>query len=216
MPAPRSLQSLANTEGGHSFVEGENFADPSAELEAMGGDPFFLNDDNVIDVDTDVESGSEEDDDEEMAMPSSLLAGMAVASSGGVMDMIGKEEKWSATDGKGPAPKPPPPPRPENFSDRSAELEAMGGDPFFLNDDNVIDVESGSEEDADEEMAMPSSLLAGMAMASGGGVMDMIGKEEKWSATNGKGPAPKPPPPPRPDDWEWDGIVDENAHLDDF
>ena len=126
--APRSLQSLANVDGRHSFVEGENFADRSAELEALGGDPFFLDDDSVIDVDAGDESGSEED----------------------------------------------------------------------------------------EEMAMPSSLLAGMAMASGGGVMDVIGKQEKRYATDGKGPIPKPPPPPRPDDWEWDGIVDENAHLDDF
>jgi hypothetical protein len=104
----------------------------------------------------------------------------------------------------------------EKFADRSAELESLGGDPFFL-DDYDDNNESGSVEDDDEEMAVPSSLLAGMAMASDGGVMDVIGEvEKKWSATAGLGPAPRPPPPPRPDDWEWDGIVDENAHLDDF
>jgi hypothetical protein len=104
----------------------------------------------------------------------------------------------------------------EKFADRQAELESMGGDPFFLDDYDDSD-ESGSEEDDAEEMAVPSSLLGGMAMASDGGTMDVIGQvEKKWSATDGKGPAPRPPPPPRPDDWEWDGIVDENAHLDDF
>jgi hypothetical protein len=57
--APRSLQLLANVDGRHSFVEGEDFADRSAELEALGGDPFFLDDD-------DDESVSEEDGVEEM------------------------------------------------------------------------------------------------------------------------------------------------------
>lgn len=107
----------------------------------------------------------------------------------------------------------------ENFADRSAELEALGGDPFFLDDGDVVDVnvnDDVSESEEDEEMAVPSSLLADMTMASGGGAMDVIGKVEKWSATDGKGPKPPRRPPPRPDDWEWDGIVDENAHLDDF
>jgi hypothetical protein len=121
--APRSLQLMAEVEGRHSFVEGEHFTDRSAELESLGGDPFFLDDYNDAEDDpaddNDESSGSEERHDQEMAavaVPSSLLAGLAMASGGGVMDEIGKvEKKWSATDGKGPAPKPPPPPLPDDW-----------------------------------------------------------------------------------------------------
>ena len=46
---------LASTPPGtRSYVEGDTFEDPKEEVEALGGDPFFLDDD---------EKGSKDDDD---------------------------------------------------------------------------------------------------------------------------------------------------------
>jgi hypothetical protein len=97
----------------------------------------------------------------------------------------------------------------ENFSDRFAEVESMGGDSFFLTSDD------SELEEVDD------TFTSNMATASGGGddAMSAIGNtvEERYYATDGKGPAPsKYNVQPKEDGkkWEWDGTVDEDAHMD--
>lgn len=89
------------------------------------------------------------------------------------------------------------------FDDYCAEIEAMGGDPFFMDD--------GEEREA--KMAEIESSMVPKELQLG----TVIEKTDKESFPNGKGPtriqddidSDKPDP-----DWEWDGIVDEDAHLD--
>jgi len=80
------------------------------------------------------------------------------------------------------------------FDNRFDEIEAMGGDPSFLDDD-------------DENEVKMAKLDLG----------EFNKKANKQSVTDGKGPtqmqdknmAEKTDP-----DWEWDGIVDEDAQWD--
>jgi hypothetical protein len=93
----------------------------------------------------------------------------------------------------------------EDFSDRMAELEAMGGDPFFLSDGDDDDDQQSST-DTDNDLAM---------MSSAAGVPNAVDTLEDRYVTDGKGPMPNTrKEEPRGDGWEWDGIVDENAHMD--
>jgi hypothetical protein len=98
----------------------------------------------------------------------------------------------------------------QDFSDRMAELEAMGGDPFFLSDGDDDDQQSSTGKDNDIEA--PSSTLMSSAA---GGVPNVVDALEDRYVTDGKGPMPNTrKEEPRGDGWEWDGIVDENAHMD--
>ena len=75
------------TLNGHSHVEGASYQDDFDEIEAMGGDPFFLADykpDMTIPENMDNGEGGEDEDDTEGDKSSKRL--------------------WKATDGNGPKP----------------------------------------------------------------------------------------------------------------
>lgn len=89
-----------------------------------------------------------------------------------------------------------------DYEDRYAEIEAMGGDPFFLTDDEM--------EQSNEDMDEPFSINLETPMRG----PDPTAEEERY-ATDGKGPTPPKLPKKKvvEEDWEWDGTVDEDAHM---
>eukprot|EP00980_Cylindrotheca_fusiformis_P009778 scaffold2156_cov115-Cylindrotheca_fusiformis.AAC.3 len=92
----------------------------------------------------------------------------------------------------------------EHDLDQLAEIEAMGGDAFFLPEITTTTNDEEAKVAAAPDNDLPSDRLMTMAM-SGGGLAEMIGhnKEDLSTTTkheDGGG-------------WEWDGIVDEEAHL---
>ena len=92
-----------------------------------------------------------------------------------------------------------------SYDDRMAEIEALGGDPFFLMDEENVD----SEEDSSQDQVIPSpSFMSNLANLTG----DPVEEEEKRYSTDGKGPTPKSPKK-TVSAVEWDGTVDEDAHL---
>lgn len=92
-----------------------------------------------------------------------------------------------------------------DYESRRQEIEAMGGDPFFLSDDDDLE----EKEEANEP------FMTNRETPMGG--PDPTAEEERY-ATDGKGPTPRDPPKKEAvdEDWEWDGIVDEDAHMMDF
>jgi len=54
---------------GHSYVEGDSYEDNFAEIEAMGGDPFFLDFDENDDDNDDNKAGGDDLDEEEDYSP---------------------------------------------------------------------------------------------------------------------------------------------------
>mmetsp|Transcript_6883 Transcript_6883/g.16880 ORF Transcript_6883/g.16880 Transcript_6883/m.16880 type:complete len:173 (+) Transcript_6883:104-622(+) len=88
------------------------------------------------------------------------------------------------------------------YDNRLAEIEAMGGDPFFLDDDHVSDVEIIEKETTSMREKLDPNMYSAQA--------------NKSSATDGNGPTPRQSKnivEKSDSDWEWDGIVDEDAHL---
>lgn len=85
----------------------------------------------------------------------------------------------------------------------------MGGDPFFLTNDEEVDVVADENQD---EPAFMTNLETPM------GGPDPTAEVEERYATDGKGPTPQEPPKREvvDKDWEWDGTVDEDAHMMDF
>jgi len=161
-----------------AHVDGESFPDRNAEIEFLGGDPFFLSDEDEEDNEQSIE-----DEKDDVPMSSSFLSSMA-SSGGGVMDTVGnvevKSATKSATNGKTLTSKPIVE-KEESFPDRNAEIEFLGGDPFFLPNEDEEDNEQSIKGQGDD-VAISSSFLS---------------EEED------KG-------------WEWDGIVSEDAHMEDF
>mmetsp|Transcript_26433 Transcript_26433/g.72692 ORF Transcript_26433/g.72692 Transcript_26433/m.72692 type:complete len:158 (-) Transcript_26433:5504-5977(-) len=96
----------------------------------------------------------------------------------------------------------------EKYDDRFAEIEAMGGDPFFMDEDHESDERSVKTEDHDATVLDQNSHLSSLiAKASA---------TTSRSATDGLGPTPRQKESASNDDdksWEWDGNVDEDAHL---
>lgn len=106
----------------------------------------------------------------------------------------------------------------EDFSGSLEEIEAMGGDPFFLLDeenDKTRKGEAGGDGD-DDDMDAAASSFASLAMAVGGGITGVLDSIEERYSTDGKGPTPKQIMEEEEDDsdWEWDGTVNEDAHMD--
>lgn len=94
---------------------------------------------------------------------------------------------------------------------RMAELEDMGGDPFFLIEDDVNVVDAIAQDDTQISNGDEA------ANASDSGVVDGKGKTEKRYATDGKGPSRPLFGDGESTDvpmGEWDGTVDESAHFD--
>jgi len=95
----------------------------------------------------------------------------------------------------------------EAFDDRLAEIEAMGGDPFFMDEDG---------EDNNQQVKMPEDqstpILPGNALLS-----SLIATASTRTVTDGKGPSQTGDEKSfeiEDPNWEWDGTVDEDAHLD--
>jgi hypothetical protein len=93
------------------------------------------------------------------------------------------------------------------YDDRISEIEAMGGDPFFLADDEADDM----YEEVEQDSLLSSAFLTNIAAASER-LGNRTGEEERERyATDGQGPTPKPSREISVE--EWDGTVDEQAHL---
>lgn len=106
---------------------------------------------------------------------------------------------------------------------REEELEAMGGDSFFLTDDDLLDNEEEEEADKDgTDMEFPSMSLMG-AMNIGGGVASIIsegsgtggalggsllGDGEEEEGDDEEIPVSEP-------EFLWDGECDDDAYYDD-
>lgn len=93
-----------------------------------------------------------------------------------------------------------------DYNDRLAEIEAMGGDPFFL-DDKDDEMEESVEKDEPFSMNLETPM----------GGPDPTAEEERY-ATDGKGPTRSfkeevPKKEVVEEDWEWDGTIDEDAHM---
>eukprot|EP00588_Corethron_pennatum_P010905 CAMPEP_0194267534 /NCGR_PEP_ID=MMETSP0169-20130528/2017_1 /TAXON_ID=218684 /ORGANISM="Corethron pennatum, Strain L29A3" /LENGTH=146 /DNA_ID=CAMNT_0039008403 /DNA_START=57 /DNA_END=497 /DNA_ORIENTATION=- len=93
-----------------------------------------------------------------------------------------------------------------DFDDKMAEIEAMGGDSFFLDDSNETPDADSPSLDASEEGGMPPSL----------DVPPSVVKSE-WKPTDGTGPRPSMPVAPivPGGKFVWDGTENENAYYDD-
>jgi hypothetical protein len=93
------------------------------------------------------------------------------------------------------------------YDDIFAEIEAMGGDPFFI------------PVDEEESQVKMSERKPGMAQGITPEKLDFgasLEKADKRFVTDGMGPTPvreKNVSDRADPDWEWDGIVDDEAHL---
>ncbi len=86
--------------------------------------------------------------------------------------------------------------------EREKELLELGGDPFFLTDDDLLEGEISDE--VEDDSSMPSMSLLG-AMSAGGGVANMMGAAE---AEDEAQDVPSEP------EFEWDGESDDSAYFD--
>ena len=183
----------------------------ASEIEAMGGDPFFLPD--TFDDTTNLEDAEESSDATEAFME------MAMSAGGGVLGMLGgidsKEDQIQNTVDAF-----------KSFEERTSEIEAMGGDPFFLPDDDEISSEQTNEEISSEQTSnetaldLPSSPLMEVAISADGpgvGELDegVNGKISKIDSDDDEPLASSQLDKihSESDDWEWDGTVDEEAHM---
>lgn len=104
---------------------------------------------------------------------------------------------------------------------REEELEAMGGDPFFLTDDTLLEEEKEEKPDMDgTDMEFPSMSLMG-AMNVGGGAASVLSAsgEEVAESVDAKDSGEiaekeeKIEEPSKPK-FEWDGTYDEGVYFD--
>jgi hypothetical protein len=89
-------------DGTHSYMEGHNYDDKFAEVEAMGGDPFFLIDENEDD-DTDPTSTNGDAISSEMAGFAPSLAFMTGLAESNPSDINLSEKVSMYPDGNGPS-----------------------------------------------------------------------------------------------------------------
>jgi hypothetical protein len=187
------------------MIDGDNEDSAFDEILAVGGDPFFLQDSEEAAAAASSSSSTTNKmkdnatpevldmDQDDSLSPMKMLSEIAALSasdieSGGAMNIlqgIGKDED-NLNDS------------PDSEADRLEEIEAMGGDPFFL---DLPEEEDISKETAKSKESMPVdsiSLLSGRYVTDGQGPTPQI-EDEKVS---------------RDDNLEWDGTVDENAHFD--
>jgi hypothetical protein len=137
------------------------------EIEAMGGDPFFISDDDEED-----DFNKEEEVEPDLSSESFITMMSMSTSGGGVMDMIGKGNKDSLSE---PALSEPKKNEVRSFDEVTSDIESMGGDPFFISDEE--DVAFKLDEKDDEPALTPESLMAmAYSASSGGRVMDLLGK----------------------------------------
>lgn len=97
----------------------------------------------------------------------------------------------------------------EAYDDRFNEIEAMGGDPFFLDEEDESDERNEKAEENDTSMLLQNSHLSSL-------IAKASSVSSSRSATDGLGPTPMQSKNTSKNDdenWEWDGSVDEDAHL---
>ena len=98
------------------------------------------------------------------------------------------------------------------FADREAEILAMGGDPFFLPDED--EEEDEDDNDTIDELSIASSASLGNLLSLVENQTKNKEKEKKeYYATDGMGPKPEVVKESSVD--EWDGWEIEDAHFDD-
>jgi hypothetical protein len=99
------------------------------------------------------------------------------------------------------------------YTDRLAEVEAMGGDPFFLvSDDDDGEDYDRTPETYDEAPTLMTALSPGLVGALGLDTEKEEASVEPWKPTDGKGP--KPIEVEDVAAYEWDGNAIEDAHFD--
>jgi hypothetical protein len=174
----------------HSFVEGENYEDELSAVMAMGGDPFFLiNEDTTAQEQADQEefddvdsmggdsffltkqnddnndkrmmkkkssttssSTGTNDDTKPAFSASNIFASLGGGGGGGSsltipFDKVGTSSKAGVPFPRVPPP-PPPPARRGGYNGEMADLDAMGGDSFFLAGNNNNDNDTGDDVDS--------------------------------------------------------------------
>jgi hypothetical protein len=163
VPRPRGSEPRSDPEGEgtHTYVEGLNFGSKEEEVLAKGGDPFFLPDEDDDDNSDTADENGEDLNDKEAAMPSMAFMS-SVASMPGTLDVVGRgptdsssnKDKESSNrgdressipfDGAGGLHT-----RPEGvgFDEQKAALLDLGGDPFFLQEDEGADVDEIKDEE---------------------------------------------------------------------
>ena len=93
------------------------------------------------------------------------------------------------------------------YDDREAEIEAMGGDPFFLDDDEEDDAIDNDSKDGPSDSLLAaagisSSILSKASKISGD--ISQVDSEDNDEATSDGSD----------DKWVWDGEVDEDVYFD--
>lgn len=106
---------------------------------------------------------------------------------------------------------------------RIAELEAMGGDPFFLSAEDDEDNSGFADKDA-EGVRTADDVMVNLSAQDQILFMSAAAESASRFATDGLGPSSSrrrldDPENRRKEDaadepFEWDGVVDEDAHLD--
>ena len=103
-----------------------------------------------------------------------------------------------------------------------AEIEAMGGDPFFLSDEDEDDDSDAASGEDETENALDG--MSGLSSHDQMIFMTASAEASKRFATDGLGPSSsrrqtddfeKQKESDSADEtWEWDGVINEDAHLD--
>ena len=233
----------------HSYVEGLNFdGDQEAEILALGGDPFFLTDEDDHTSESLPPDGREGTDIEDDTMPSPSFLEMA-----GTLDVISKDfterrddgpevaaekegpESFVTRDNKFNDPLLSASAMVEQFSkgddvddsmpthsyveglnfngDQEAEILALGGDPFFLEDEDGHTSESLPPDDCEGVNAVDDAV-ASLSFLEKIETLDIIGEGDimERNPTDGLGPLEQKQVEVTQE--AWDGWEIENAHFD--
>ena len=197
MPSSSLLGSLGMPEDEIEEEKELTMEERKLEIEELGGDPFFL-DDQAIDVKSEDDlpkSYENEDSSEKPTAPSEALSRMAMAGGDGetpsILSFLQDYHSPSEDEEEGE--------KELSREERKLEIEELGGDPFFL-----------GEEGHDDAAAMSNAVDRGQAT----GTDNVVAEERR--PTDGMGPTPRfdEAEPENSADFEWDGIVNEDAHLD--
>lgn len=216
------MYSEAN-KGKYSLVEGDDFDDIVEELEATGGDPFFLEGHSM--KPTDVDDDDDNDDDDVPDLEDVLKVGGDPFFVPGYEVSSEEEDADDTGIGSWPVNRPDPP--------KLKDFEYLE-DSFFRGDSSLSDGSDLNKKDSEEtkDDANASRLNAFSVLSSMDPAQTMLDKggsswEEKFKGApslldelEAMGGDPSFLDPPEDggdgiegDDWEWDGTIDEEAHM---
>ena len=151
---PSFLSMTHFSAGLRTFVEGEWFESDLAEVEAMGGDPFFLTTDPPVQTDTNRHLNDDENDGGDK-WEKHKDTSWSYSREQNMDDLFGDKNVWHTDDHDGD----------QSFSDQQAELEALGGDPFFLTP-NVKEHETGKNSFDDDSWLHATTLESNASFTS--------------------------------------------------